>query len=59
MSFPPPLSPKRNETFRCILTESLSAMAAALDHFFDRLEAEARSDLLALAKITLVKSHTA
>lgn len=36
-----------------------SAMAAALDHFSDRLKAGARSDLLALAKITFVKSRTA
>ncbi|KAK0618145.1 P-loop containing nucleoside triphosphate hydrolase protein [Bombardia bombarda] len=35
------------------------AMAAALDHFSDRLKAGARSDLLALAKITFVKSRTA
>ncbi|KAK0656733.1 P-loop containing nucleoside triphosphate hydrolase protein [Cercophora newfieldiana] len=35
------------------------AMASALDHFSDRLKAGARSDLLALAKITFVKSRTA
>ncbi|KAK4186168.1 P-loop containing nucleoside triphosphate hydrolase protein [Podospora australis] len=35
------------------------AMAAALDHFSDRLKAGAKSDLLALAKITFVKSRTA
>ncbi|KAM7219136.1 DNA polymerase theta [Rhypophila decipiens] len=35
------------------------AMAAALDHFSDRLKAGARSDLMALAKITFVKSRTA
>ncbi|KAK0731602.1 P-loop containing nucleoside triphosphate hydrolase protein [Lasiosphaeris hirsuta] len=35
------------------------AMAAALDYFSDRLKAGARSDLLALAKITFVKSRTA
>ena len=35
------------------------AMAAALDHFSDRLKAGARADLLALAKITFVKSRTA
>lgn len=35
------------------------AMAAALDHFSERLRAGARSDLLALAKITFVKSRTA
>ncbi|KAK4447536.1 DNA polymerase theta [Podospora aff. communis PSN243] len=35
------------------------AMAAALYHFTDRLKAGARSDLLALAKITFVKSRTA
>lgn len=34
-------------------------MASALDHFADRLKAGARSDLLALAKITFVKSRTA
>ncbi|KAF9879847.1 DEAD/DEAH box helicase [Colletotrichum karsti] len=34
-------------------------MAAALDHFSDRLIAGARSDLLALAQITFVKSRTA
>lgn len=34
-------------------------MAAALDHFSDRLKAGARSDLLELAKITFVKSRTA
>ncbi|POS71213.1 DNA polymerase theta subunit [Diaporthe helianthi] len=34
-------------------------MAAALDHFSDRLRAGAKSDLLALAKITFVKSRTA
>jgi hypothetical protein len=38
---------------------STRAMAAALDHFSDRLKAGARSDLLALAKITFVKSRTA
>ncbi|KAI5862180.1 P-loop containing nucleoside triphosphate hydrolase protein [Durotheca rogersii] len=35
------------------------AMAAILDHFSDRLNAGAKSDLLALAKITFVKSRTA
>ncbi|KAK0632277.1 P-loop containing nucleoside triphosphate hydrolase protein [Immersiella caudata] len=35
------------------------AIAAALCHFTDRLKAGARSDLLALAKITFVKSRTA
>ncbi|RYP06975.1 hypothetical protein DL764_002798 [Monosporascus ibericus] len=35
------------------------AMAAILDHFSDRLDAGARSDLLALAKITFIKSRTA
>ncbi|KAK3394700.1 P-loop containing nucleoside triphosphate hydrolase protein [Podospora didyma] len=35
------------------------AMAAALDHFSDRLKAGAKADLLALAKITFVKSRTA
>ncbi|KAF3762423.1 hypothetical protein M406DRAFT_92805 [Cryphonectria parasitica EP155] len=34
-------------------------MAAALDHFSDRLKAGARSDLLELARITFVKSRTA
>ncbi|OLN88554.1 DNA polymerase theta [Colletotrichum chlorophyti] len=34
-------------------------MAAALDHFSDRLRAGAKSDLLALARITFVKSRTA
>ncbi|KXJ95571.1 DEAD/DEAH box helicase [Microdochium bolleyi] len=35
------------------------AMAAILDHFSDRLRAGARSDLLALARITFIKSRTA
>ncbi|WPJ59104.1 hypothetical protein SMAC4_00360 [Sordaria macrospora] len=35
------------------------AMAAALDHFADRLKAGARADLLGLSKITFVKSRTA
>ncbi|KAM6526664.1 hypothetical protein FSOLCH5_002758 [Fusarium solani] len=34
-------------------------MAAALDHFSDRLIAGARADLLALAKIPFIKSRTA
>ncbi|KAJ4422146.1 hypothetical protein N0V82_003230 [Gnomoniopsis sp. IMI 355080] len=34
-------------------------MAAALDHYSDRLKAGAKSDLLELAKITFVKSRTA
>lgn len=34
-------------------------MAAALDHFSDRLKAGAKSDLLELAKIAFVKSRTA
>nr|XP_036585735.1 DNA polymerase theta subunit [Colletotrichum truncatum]KAF6795786.1 DNA polymerase theta subunit [Colletotrichum truncatum] len=34
-------------------------MSAALDHFSDRLRAGAKSDLLALAQITFVKSRTA
>ncbi|GJC92267.1 DEAD/DEAH box helicase [Colletotrichum higginsianum] len=34
-------------------------MAAALDHFSDRLRAGAKADLLALAQITFVKSRTA
>ncbi|KAK4105480.1 P-loop containing nucleoside triphosphate hydrolase protein [Parathielavia hyrcaniae] len=40
-------------------TMGWGAMAAALDHFSGRLKAGARSDLLALAKITFVKSRTA
>jgi DNA polymerase theta len=36
-----------------------SVMAAALDHFSDRLIAGARADLLALAKIPFIKSRTA
>jgi DNA polymerase theta len=35
------------------------AMAAVLDHFTDRLKAGARADLLALAKVTFIKSRTA
>ncbi|KAI1082881.1 P-loop containing nucleoside triphosphate hydrolase protein [Whalleya microplaca] len=35
------------------------AMATILDHFSDRLKAGAKSDLLALAKITFIKSRTA
>ncbi|KAI1208800.1 P-loop containing nucleoside triphosphate hydrolase protein [Annulohypoxylon truncatum] len=35
------------------------AMAAILDHFSDRLNAGAKSDLLALTKITFIKSRTA
>ncbi len=35
------------------------ALAAALDHMSDRLKAGAKSDLLALAKVTFVKSRTA
>ncbi|TPX14216.1 uncharacterized protein E0L32_000610 [Thyridium curvatum] len=35
------------------------AMAATLDHFSDRLKAGAKDDLLALAKITFIKSRTA
>ncbi|KAI0508367.1 P-loop containing nucleoside triphosphate hydrolase protein [Xylaria bambusicola] len=35
------------------------AMAAMLDHFSDRLRAGAKADLLALAKITFIKSRTA
>ncbi|OTB08827.1 hypothetical protein M426DRAFT_51604 [Hypoxylon sp. CI-4A] len=38
---------------------SWGAMAAVLDHFSDRLNAGAKSDLLALAKITFIKSRTA
>lgn len=34
-------------------------MAAGLDHFSDRLVAGARTELLALAKITFIKSRTA
>jgi replicative superfamily II helicase len=40
-------------------TMDWGAMAAALDHFSDRLRAGARADLLALAKIAFVKSRTA
>ncbi|KAL1841295.1 hypothetical protein VTJ49DRAFT_7240 [Mycothermus thermophilus] len=40
-------------------TMGWGAMAAILDHFSDRLKAGARADLLALAKITFVKSRTA
>lgn len=39
--------------------DHVSAMAAILDHFSDRLKAGARSDLLALSKITFIKSRTA
>ncbi|TGJ80043.1 hypothetical protein E0Z10_g8731 [Xylaria hypoxylon] len=35
------------------------AMAAILDHFSDRLKAGAKADLLALAKVTFIKSRTA
>lgn len=35
------------------------ALAAALDHMSDRLKAGAKADLLALAKVTFVKSRTA
>ncbi|KAI1768237.1 P-loop containing nucleoside triphosphate hydrolase protein [Hypoxylon sp. FL1150] len=35
------------------------AMAAILDHFSDRLNAGAKSELLALAKVTFIKSRTA
>lgn len=34
-------------------------MAAILDHFSDRLKAGAKADLLALAKVTFIKSRTA
>jgi DNA polymerase theta len=34
-------------------------MAAALEHFSDRLMAGARTDLLELAKIPFIKSRTA
>jgi hypothetical protein len=34
-------------------------MAAALDHFSDRLKAGAKADLLELSKITFIKSRTA
>lgn len=34
-------------------------MAAALDHFSDRLLAGARTELLSLAKIPFIKSRTA
>ena len=36
-----------------------SVMAAALEHFSDRLMAGARADLLALEKIPFIKSRTA
>ncbi|CAJ2501813.1 Uu.00g046660.m01.CDS01 [Anthostomella pinea] len=35
------------------------AMSAILDHFSDRLKAGAKADLLALARITFIKSRTA
>ena len=35
------------------------ALAASLDHMSDRLRAGARADLLALAKVTFIKSRTA
>ncbi|CAG8957860.1 hypothetical protein HYFRA_00000200 [Hymenoscyphus fraxineus] len=35
------------------------ALAAVLDHYLDRLKAGAKSDLLALAEITYIKSRTA
>ncbi|KAI1780001.1 P-loop containing nucleoside triphosphate hydrolase protein [Hypoxylon cercidicola] len=35
------------------------AMAAILDHFSDRVNAGAKSDLLALSKVTFIKSRTA
>ncbi|KAJ8120811.1 hypothetical protein ONZ43_g2579 [Nemania bipapillata] len=38
---------------------ALKAMAAILDHFSDRLKAGAKADLLALAKVTFIKSRTA
>ncbi|KAI2614540.1 P-loop containing nucleoside triphosphate hydrolase protein [Hypoxylon fragiforme] len=38
---------------------SWGAMAAILDHYSDRLNAGAKSDLLALSKIAFVKSRTA
>ncbi|KAI0889947.1 P-loop containing nucleoside triphosphate hydrolase protein [Annulohypoxylon maeteangense] len=38
---------------------SWGAMAAILDHFSDRLNSGAKSDLLALTKITFIKSRTA
>lgn len=38
---------------------ALRAMAAVLDHFSDRLNAGAKSDLLALTEITFIKSRTA
>ncbi|KAK4226124.1 DNA polymerase theta [Podospora fimiseda] len=37
----------------------VNAMAVALDYFSDRLKAGAKSDLLALARITSIKSRTA
>lgn len=41
------------------LTVKPRAMAAILDHYSDRLNAGAKSDLLALSKIAFVKSRTA
>ncbi|KAI1356540.1 P-loop containing nucleoside triphosphate hydrolase protein [Xylaria sp. FL0043] len=38
---------------------SWGAMAAILDHFSDRLRAGAKADLLALTKVTFIKSRTA
>ncbi|KAH8591327.1 P-loop containing nucleoside triphosphate hydrolase protein [Bisporella sp. PMI_857] len=38
---------------------SWGALAAVLDHFSDRLKAGAKSDLLALAQISYIKSRTA
>ena len=38
---------------------SWGALAAALDHFSDRLRAGAKADLLSLTKITFIKSRTA
>ncbi|KAF7559769.1 hypothetical protein G7046_g4365 [Stylonectria norvegica] len=40
-------------------TMGWGVMAAALDHFSDRLVAGARADLLALAKVPFIKSRTA
>lgn len=42
-----------------LLTIVKSVMAAALEHFSDRLMAGARTDLLELAKIPFIKSRTA
>ncbi|XXG94669.1 putative PHD type zinc finger protein with BAH domain-containing protein [Hypoxylon texense] len=42
-----------------VIYDAQRAMSAILDHFSDRLNAGAKSDLLALAKVTFIKSRTA